>query len=61
MKTWCVFKKKEEQDDSTRYKSQMVSKGFQQKPGIDYTESFSPVSNDTSVRADICLALINTD
>jgi hypothetical protein len=61
IKTKWVFKKKEEQDGSTRYKSQMVSKGFQQKPGIDYTESFSPVANDTSVRAAICLALFNTD
>jgi hypothetical protein len=40
----------------------MVSKGFQQKPGIDYIKSFSPVANDTSVRAAICLALFsNTD
>jgi hypothetical protein len=46
-------------DNAGEKKSRMVSKGFQQKPGIDYTKSFSPVANDTSVRAAICLALFN--
>jgi hypothetical protein len=39
----------------------MVLNSFQQKPGIYYTESLSPVANDTSVRAAIWLALFNTD
>ena len=37
MKTKWVFKKKDEQDGTIRFKSRLVSKGFQQKPGIDYT------------------------
>ena len=51
-----VYKKKDEPDSSIRYKSQCVSKGFMQIPGVDYTEKFSPVATDTSIR--IVLALI---
>jgi hypothetical protein len=36
-----VFKKKDEQDGSTRYKSRIVTKGYLQIPGVDYTESFT--------------------
>ena len=51
-----VYKKKEEPDGTIRYKSRCVSKGFMQIPGADYTEKFSPVATDTSIR--IVLALI---
>ena len=34
--------------DSTE--SRIVTKGFMQIPGVDYTESFAPVSTDTGVR-----------
>jgi hypothetical protein len=45
-----VFKKKDEQDGSIRYKSRIVTKGYLQIPGVDYTESFAPVAtyNDSS-------------
>ena len=35
-----VFKKKLEQDNSIRFKSRVVSKGYMQVHGVDYTESF---------------------
>jgi hypothetical protein len=57
MKTKWVFKKKDKQDGTVRLKSCCVSKGFQQRPGVDYTESFSPVASDTAVRAVIVLSL----
>ena len=55
--TRWVYKRKDEQDGSVRYKGRIVSLGYMQVPGVDYTESFSPVGNDTSVRIVIGLAL----
>jgi hypothetical protein len=59
--TKWVYKRKDEQDGSVRYKGRIVSLGYMQIPGVDYTESFSPVGNDTSVRIVIGLSLFNDD
>jgi hypothetical protein len=48
LKVKWVFKKKDEQDGSTRYKSRIVTKGYLQT-GVDYTESFAPVATDTTI------------
>ncbi|GJX22832.1 retrovirus-related pol polyprotein from transposon TNT 1-94 [Tanacetum coccineum] len=45
-----VFRVKEEQDGSKRYKAQVVVKGFQQKRGEDYNEIFSLVVKMTTIR-----------
>jgi hypothetical protein len=52
-----IFKKKDEQDGSVRYKSRVVLKGYVMIPGVDYTESFSPVATDTTVRVTIAVTL----
>ena len=52
-----VFKVKYEPDYSLRYKSRVVSKGFMQIPGVDYTEKFSPVAQATTLRTVLVIAL----
>jgi hypothetical protein len=55
--TKTIFKCKDEQDGSIRRKTRIVTKGFMQIPGVDYTESFSPVATDASVRTVIGISL----
>ena len=52
-----VFKKKHEPDYSIRYKTRVVTKGYMQIPGVDFTEKFSPVAQPTSVRIVLVMVL----
>jgi Fe-S cluster biosynthesis and repair protein YggX len=54
------FKRKTEQNNSIRYKTRIVSKGYMQIPGVDYTELFAPVASDTAIRWD-CLYITFTN
>jgi len=58
-----VFKIKNEQDGSEQYKARIMTKGFLMIPGVDYTESFSPVTTEVGVRCVIGISLyfINED
>ena len=55
--TKWVFKIKNEPDYSLRYKTRVVSKGFMQIPGVDYSEKFSPVAQASLVRIVLAMAL----
>ena len=55
--TKWIFKKKTEQDNTIRHKARVVSRGFMQIPGVDYTESFAPVASDTAIRTIIAMFL----
>ena len=56
IKVKWVFKKKAEQDGSTCFKGQIVVKGFVQIPGVDFTNTHSPVAQDSSLQ--IILAIV---
>ena len=41
-----------------KYKARFVARGFTQKEGIDYDETFAPVSRYTTIRTIISLAAV---
>jgi hypothetical protein len=57
MGTIWTFKVKDEADRTFRHKSKTCSKEYQQIPGAGFTELFSPVTIDSTVRIMLCLYL----
>ena len=54
-----VYRIKNENDGSKRYKARLVVKRFQRKEGIDYTEIFSPVEKMSIIR--LVLRIVATE
>ena len=53
---WIFKTKRDSKGNIVRYEARLVAKGFTQKEGIDYKETFSPVSSKNSFR--IIMALM---
>jgi Reverse transcriptase (RNA-dependent DNA polymerase) len=53
---WILKTKRDSKGNVKKYKTRLVAKDFTQKEGIDYKETFSPISSKDSLR--IILALI---
>ncbi|RVW84871.1 Retrovirus-related Pol polyprotein from transposon TNT 1-94 [Vitis vinifera] len=53
---WIFKTKRDSNGNVERYKARLVAKGFTQKEGIDFKETFSPVSTKDSFR--IIMALV---
>ena len=52
-----IFKTKYHSDGSIeRHKARLVARGFQQTPGLDYTETYSPVIKPCTIRLVLTLA-----
>ena len=52
---WIFKTKRDSEGNVERYKARLIAKGFTQKEGIDYKETFSPVSSKDSFRTIMAL------
>ena len=53
-----VFKIKMNPDGSKRYKARIVMKGFQQREGVDFGDTYAPVAKWTSIRIILAITTI---
>ncbi len=56
---WVFRAKKDAAGNVVRYKARLVAQGFLQVPGIDYFDTFAPVTQLTSIRTVLAFAAAN--
>ena len=55
----CIYKIKHAADGSIeKHKARFVTRGFSQKEGIDYEETFAPIARYTSIRTVLSLVAV---
>ncbi|MCO5557965.1 hypothetical protein L7F22_011539 [Adiantum nelumboides] len=55
--TKWIFKTKYKADGSLdKHKARLVARGFSQRPGVDFDETYAPTARMTTIRTVLCLA-----
>ena len=57
---WILKKKMKAEGSIDKYKARLVIKGYKQKEGLDYFDTYSPVTRISSMRTLIVIAAIHT-
>ena len=54
---WIFWTKLKSNGSLDKYKARLVAKGFQQTPGVDFDETFSPVIKASTIRIVLTIAV----